>query len=396
MTSPLDIKRKQDESIDDYLLRLGNNKELYSLNWIQVSEYMNEAANEDFGESKWRKDYFLIKRGFDLAIKNNVSENEVLKELQDRTIDFQKSKFQFQDQKREFTNEIRKLARFEHLKEEIDKAILEVAKIKPLNFRNNSSLTSSNRRGIALWSDWHVGADFKNSLNTYNVEVFRESVQKLLVKTIEFGKQNNIDELIVSQLGDSIMGAIHVSARVQSSEDVIKQIQIVSEVIAECIAELANTFNKVKLINIIGNHSRMISSKTESIFTENLENLIPWYLETRLSGFKNVEIAKDDDGYYIEDIEGEKFVFVHGDLDHVSSVAKTLPQMLGIVPKFIFAGHIHHNTVKEHGRTTVITNGSLMGVDTYAISKRFFAEPMQKFMIFEGTDIECTYDIKVR
>jgi len=388
-------KRTENETLDDYLFRLGSNKELFDLNWNDIKDLMNSESNEDFGESKWRKDYATFKRGYDHAKKNIITKNELINEIEDKTLEFQKERYKFQDQKREYTNIVRQQARFEHLKDEIGKAILEVAKNKPLNFDIDSRTVSTNKRAIALWSDWHYGADFSNSLNTYNPNIFRQRVQKLINKTIEYCKKNNVDEIYVAQLGDSIMGSIHVSTRVQSSEDVIKQIQIVSETIAECVAVLANNFKRVKLINIIGNHSRLISNKTESIFTENLEHLIPWYIESRLKHFKNVEIEKDTDGYYIDESFPEPIVFVHGDLDDVNNTAKVLPQLIGKVPKLICAGHIHHNTVKEHGRTTVVTNGSLMGVDTYAISKRFYATPMQKLMIMDDSDIECTYDVKL-
>jgi hypothetical protein len=215
----------------------------------------------------------------------------------------------------------------------------------------------------------------------------------LISKTIHYGKAHNVTDLTIGALGDFISGAIHVSTRVQSSEDVIRQIQIVSESFSESLAELSKHFERIKFINIIGNHARLISDKTQSIFKENLENLIPWYLESRLKEFENVTILKDTDGYFIDETYEYPHIYVHGDLDHVSSVAKSLPQMLGIVPRYIFCGHIHHDTVKEHGRTKVISNGSMIGVDDYAISKRVYAEPMQKMHIFDGSRIEYTIDI---
>lgn len=225
--------------------------------------------------------------------------------------------------------------------------------------------------------------------------MFRDRLSTLLSKTIEYSQKNNITELIVANLGDLLHGAIHVSARVQSGEDVIKQIQIAAESIAEALAELSKSHSKIKFINIIGNHSRLIANKHESIFRENLEYLVPWFLEARLKDFANIEIVKDEDGIYVEDIDGEKHVFCHGDLDPVSTSAKNLPQLLGYVPSYIYSGHIHHNYEKEFGKTETIVNGSLMGVDDYAISKRYFASPMQKYIVLDGSKIECTYKIRV-
>lgn len=393
--TPSDISRTPNESLDEYLIRIGDNLELYGLTWTSAANYLNQHVEDEYSESKWRKEYASYNRWKPFLTSQVVDSDEYIKDIQDKTTELQKQKFQFQDQKREYTNIVRQQARFEHLKDEINKAIFEVAKIKPLSIQNTHD-EKLNGHAVALFSDWHFGADFKNSLNEYNPSIFRQRVEKLTSKIIKYGKRHSISKLTLGILGDMVSGLIHVSTRVQSSEDVIKQIQIVSETLAEVITKLASHFNVVEVINIIGNHSRTVSNKTESVLKENFEYLIPWYLESRLKDVKNVSIGKDTDGYFIYDVQGEKYVFVHGDLDYVSSCAKTLPQMLGIVPKMIFAGHIHHNTVKEHGRTTVVTNGALVGVDDYAISKRFYAEPMQKFMVLDGSDIECSYDIKLK
>jgi hypothetical protein len=391
-----DIKRKDSESNERYLLRIGDNKDTLGLSWQGVADLMNESLSEDYGESKWRKDYYLLKKGFDLAIKESVTENELLREIQDQTIEAQKVKFQVQDQRRLYTNEIRQQSRIEHLiKDELYRGIIDLANEKPLNFSPPSTSDSVVTANV-LWSDWHVGSEFSNSLNRYNIDIFRKRLEKLVSSTIAYGKKHNVGRLTIGALGDFISGAIHVSTRVQSSEDVIRQIQIVAEALAESIAEISKHFNRITFINIIGNHSRVVANKTESIFRENLEYIIPWYLESRLKEFASVDIHKDDDGIYIDERYDEPHIYIHGDLDHVSSVAKTLPQMLGFVPRYIFCGHIHHDTVKEFGRTKVISNGSMIGIDDYAIAKRFYAEPMHKMHIFDGSRIEYTIDILLK
>ncbi|MEC0210224.1 hypothetical protein P4H70_14900 [Paenibacillus ehimensis] len=384
--------------MNDQLLQLGvkkRNKEI-SMSWQEIADqYSNGLFNNGETLRCWVKDQ-LRKTGKLKSQVNKVATNdpsctanEFIKEKEELL----KLKTQYQDQKREYTSLIRQQARFEHLKEEIHSSILSLSKNRPLLFIPPSP-ARSNVRANTLWSDWHVGADFKNSLNRYDLNVFRDRLQVLISKIIHEGKKYNVDTLTIGALGDFISGAIHVSTRVQANEDVIKQIQIVSESISESLAELSKHFRSIKFVNIIGNHARLISNKNESIFTENLENLIPWFLEARLKDFKNIEIYRDTDGYYVDYSFEQAHVYVHGDLDHVASTAKALPQMLGIVPRYIFCGHIHHDTVKEHGRTKVISNGSMIGVDDYAISKRFYAEPMQKMHIFDDQDrIEHSIDI---
>lgn len=386
------IHNLENESYEEYLLRIGSNKDELDISWNDIASLMNEFLNEDFSESKYRKEFHLLNRGISIGVKKSDN-NEYIQEIEDKTVQLQKERFKYQDQKREYTNLIRQQARFEHLKEEVARAIKDLEKLKPLHFTPNISITG-NKKGIALWSDFHVGSEFKNSLNEYNIDVFRIRLKKLVEKTIQYSVKNDISEIIIANLGDALHGAIHVSARVQSGEDVVRQIQIAAESIAEALAEIAQHHKKVKFINIIGNHSRLISNKNESIFRENLEYLIPWFLESRLKEFPNIEIVCDEDGIYVEDIENSKHVFVHGDLDPATTSAKNLPQMLGFVPKYVYSGHIHHNYEREFGITEVIVNGSLMGPDDYAVSKRYFASPMQKYIVLDGSEIECTYKIK--
>ncbi|MEK4006353.1 hypothetical protein [Paenibacillus sp. FSL H3-0333] len=393
--TPIIIKRElSDTTIDDFLIRLGDNLEAYGLTWTQAAKLLNNECDEEYSESRWRKRYnsYIEFKPIVLAKYGN---NEVVQEVRDATVELQKETVRLRDQKREYNQLIYKEARFDNLKDQINESILELQLLKPLFASPLVTNNDTVKRAISLWSDWHIGSEFKNSLNTYNVDVFRDRLSTLLSKTIEYSQKNNITELIVANLGDLLHGAIHVSARVQSGEDVIKQIQIAAESIAEALAELSKSHSKIKFINIIGNHSRLIANKHESIFRENLEYLVPWFLEARLKDFANIEIVKDEDGIYVEDIDGEKHVFCHGDLDPVSTSAKNLPQLLGYVPSYIYSGHIHHNYEKEFGKTETIVNGSLMGVDDYAISKRYFASPMQKYIVLDGSKIECTYKIRV-
>lgn len=390
------LESLKNETYEEYLLRLGCNKEELSLSWSQIATLMNNFLEEEYTESKYRKEYHHLSRGIEIGIRKSTS-GEQLREIEDKTVELQKQKYQFNDQKREFNNKIRLIARYEHLKDEILRGIKELEQIKPLPYSYVPAKSNTNVRANVLWSDFHYGQETVNSLNTYNPHVFDKRFQQLVAKTIYYCKNHDVQELTIGSLGDQIAGFIHLTSRIEQSEDVVSQIQYISERLAEAIAEISLHVPKVRVVNIIGNHSRTQASKNDSILKENFENLIPWYLESRLRNYKNVEIFKSEDGYFVDTSFAEPHVYVHGDLDHVSSVAKSLPQFLGIIPKYCFMGHIHHDTVKDYGRTTVISNGSLCGTDSYALSKRMYSDAMQKMHIFNaGGRIEYKIDINLQ
>lgn len=291
----------------------------------------------------------------------------------------------------QYKNELNKLIRNEANKDLvldlIKKSVADLAKIKPLS-RSKAEYypyteTSPNKVfGNVLFSDWHFGTDIKNTFNTYNPEIFEIRLRKLIDETINSIYRFGITHLTIGSIGDQIMGHIHVSTRVQASEDVVTQITHVSERIAEAVAEISEHVEHVKFINISGNHSRLIADKQAALLNENLERIIPWYLQARIGHLSNVELVHGKDGYYIDNTFAEPHLYVHGDLDKVDRVVKTASQMMNIIPSLIFSAHIHHHTLKEHGKTIVISNGALMGADDYAAGGRYAGQPMQLFHAF--------------
>lgn len=51
------LKKRDDESQDDYLIRLYSNKDEYDIDSFIIADLMNKATGKNHGESKWRKDY---------------------------------------------------------------------------------------------------------------------------------------------------------------------------------------------------------------------------------------------------------------------------------------------------------------------------------------------------
>jgi len=390
------ILREKEESFLDYHIRLFTNKDAYNVDSDEIAEFLNKEYGSNYSESKWRKDYAAYVKWKDYILSKNL-DKDILDKYEEVRVDSEKEKIRNQDQKREYRKLIRNQARFEAIKDDVLNAVLKLEQKKPLSF-NTTTLSSSenDKHGLVLFSDWHFGMDVNNSLNVFNKQVFNERVEKLVDKIIEYGRQSDISTLHIAQLGDLISGSIHVSTRVQSNEDLIEQIKYVSEVLAEVISTLANIFPSIRYYNVIGNHGRT-GNKNDVGIKENFEYLIPWYLESRLRNFNNVEIITDEDGYIVSDILDEKFVFVHGNYDRIDQCVTRLPQVLGFVPDYIVGGHIHHNYEKEYGKTTVIVNSSLIGADDYATQGRYGGKPSQKFMVFSKDDgLVCSYIVKLK
>lgn len=387
------LKRRDDESVYDYQIRLFENKEDYGIDKFQIADLLNSEMGSNYDESKWRKDYAQYAKWKDYIISKNLDE-EIVKKHEELRIESEKERIRKNDQKREYRKLIANQARFEKIKDDIYNAVLQLEKKKPIT-TSPPLLVNSKKEGLALWSDWHFGMQIDNYCNKFNKEIFNERVQKLLTKTIEYGKLHNISSLHIANLGDLVGGLIHVSTRVQANEDVVEQVKYVSETLAEMLGKLANEFPLIKYYNVAGNHGRTNPSKNDVGIKENFEYLIPWYLEARLRDFDNIEIKNEQDGFIIGRILNEDVVFTHGHYDRPDQSVTKIPQMTGIIPSFIFSGHIHHHYEKEYGKTTVVVNGSLVGNDDYAMQGRFGSKPSQKFLVFTDEGLECSYTIKL-
>lgn len=386
---------KQHESERDYKIRLCKNRDLYDLSWRDISALMLEYFGIDKSPDVYRKFWHPYSEGYEDGIKQGTPSDH-LESIEEKTREFEIQKIQFQDQKREYRKLLRNEARFMKIKEDIEQSVSSLNEYQPYVYEDLSSDDINDKEGLVLLSDWHMGMEVDNTFNKFNKEIFNQRVRKVVEKTIEYGKKNNISTLHVANLGDMISGTLHVSTRVQSNEDLIEQITYVAEVLSNCLSEFAKHFKQVKYYNVIGNHARILPNKNDVGLKENFEYLIPWYLEARLKDFDNIDMVSDEDGMIMANIMGEEVVFVHGNFDRADSCVKNISQMTGNVPDYIFMGHIHHHVEKENGHTTVIVNGSLIGADDHTVQKRLYAKPSQKFIVFDKEEgLESTYHIKL-
>lgn len=392
------LKRLDGESVTDYEIRLFSNKQLYNLTSEEIANLLNSELGESNGESKYRKDYAAFKRWKEYLINKDL-DKEIIDKYESIKLEAEKEKIKKQDQKNSYRKLIRNQARFENIQDQLSSSINQLAKVKPLVFSPtlpHFEDFDSSRQGLVLFSDWHLGADIHNSINTYNKDVFDERVKLLIEKLIRYGIRNHIDTLNIGALGDFLNGLIHVSTRVQSHEDIIEQITYVSETLSNVIYQLSTIFPKINTYFVNGNHARPSGNKDDFGLNENFERLLPWYVQARLQNINNVNIMAEQDGYIVTNIFDKSIVLVHGQYDNPNNSVNNLSQMLNLVPDYICSGHIHHNVELEHSHTKNIVNSSLIGADDYSVAKRLTTKPSQKFMVFDKDEgLECTYDIYV-
>lgn len=151
--------------------------------------------------------------------------------------------------------------------------------------------------------------------------MINETVDRLLL--------HGVRRLHVHLLGDFAHGAIHPTVRLESVENTCDQLMRVSEMLAQTIHELAAVVDYVDVYATYGNHMRTVQNKKESIHSDNMEKIIPWWLRVRLKNEKKINICPQCEEFILDTICDKTVVSTHGDLDTVHN--------LGVTANMLFA-----------------------------------------------------------
>lgn len=333
---------------------------------------------------------------------DSIDSESIIMEIEEKKRELQRERQRFFDQRREYN----KLASNEGRQEHIYDALADAANhlnetvgcvFDPCDY---DDLIVSDNEAVLVLSDWHYGLTTSNVFNRYNTDICKDRVRTIVAEAIQRLRLHQCKQLHVVVLGDLFHGAIHTSARVASEELVCDQIMQVSEILAQSIIELSKHVPYTCVYMTYGNHGRTVQNKNDSIHRDNIERLIPWWLEQRF---------KDNDGIVVMEDSGSEFLFVtaaghdivatHGDLDSVKGAARTLPILFskryGKNVECIVLGDKHHVESCEELDIQSMMCGSLCGSDDYANNKRLYSSPSQLMFIVTAQDgIDAEYRLR--
>lgn len=394
----MELTRQPNEDVESYQIRLCGNKELLGLTWPDIAKLMNAELDEEYTESRYRKWWANFKQGYDYAIEQGITQDVVIKEFEDKRIEFEKERIRLLDQRREYRNLIRQQARSEHIDNQIANAIDRLVETKPIEWYESDKNFYTYRESLVVCNDWHYGLFTSNFWNEYNTDEFNRRIKRFVSKSVTYSQMNGVRTVHLADNGDLIHGLIHVTARIMATEDVISQTITVAEVLAEILAEYANQFDQVKYYHVSGNHARSVAQKKDSLQDENYERIVPWFLKTRLAHVHNIEFVDNvyDSSIASANILGLDIDLVHGDYDSPKSVAQNLSMMTGRKPDFIYMAHLHKFLRDEVHGTRIILAPALCGTEDYAKSIRKTSYAAQILTIFDEHETElCTYPVRL-
>lgn len=389
----IDYKRLDEETEDDYTLRICALKEIKHLYWDEIAQIINRTLDQNYTESRYRKMYSAYTKGKADAVKEE--EIPEISEYMQQKIELQKERIKISDERVQTNAYIRQLAREETIKEIALKCAQEMNSKKLLEAPKELYISGKNAAILQL-SDIHYGLVVDNYWNKYNPDIAKNKISQLRDKVIQYCEFNDVSDLYITELGDAIAGRIHETIKYQSRFDVITQIMQISEIIAEMITDLSKHF-KIHYYCCLDNHSRLEPNKKAALDLESLARIIPWYLKERVGAF--IEI---NDNKYGEDIitfkcKGFNIAGCHGDKDSPIKVVDNLSMMTRENFDMVLTAHLHHFSADEKNQILVISNPSILSTDDYSKDLRLSSKSAQNLIIVSDENVmECLYRIVLK
>ena len=401
-------ERREDENVYEYGLRLIEAKveqKPDDLDWEDIVE----ASGVDCHRDTLRKAASVTPySGYAVAqyFKKKYSSRDGIdgsyaREIDCKIAEMRKEAKRFYDQRREFNKMVDKIGRAENLEDRLVETARDLNNTMPLSIDKSDMMPGGDAEAVVVFSDWHYGMVTDNIWEKYNTQICRTRVEHLVERTIERLRLHQCRKLHVVLLGDAAHGAIHTGARVASEELTCDQIMHVSELMAQAVHMMANFVEETVVHATYGNHLRTVQDKDDSIHADNMERLIPWWMEQRLQNRSDILFQKSE--YYeflYFPVCGYHICAAHGDLDSVKSAGRTLHTLFskkysGSIDYVLLGDKHHKEEFEELGIESMIAP-SLCGTDDYANGKRLYSTPAQLMMVFRpGIGADACYQIKL-
>lgn len=402
MKSIFDLKKKSDENDIQYIWRTGQMKDngQIDMTWSELSDIWNvelfDDESEYLKESALRKKYQNWKIFWNDVVSLQALKDDPVEDLREQRIELEKERVKLRTERGEISRLIREQARSEYMIDVIRDAIL--TGIEPFLEYNGCDARFSDNDLIVSLSDVHAGIQIDNFFNHYNENVLLNRFSNYLAKIEKIAKTHDAQNCYLVLGGDLLSGFIHTEIRIENNLNVIEQVKFVSSAISQFAMKLGEMFGNVYVYSVPGNHARAVANKKESLKNENLDFLIPFYMEAKLQNCSNIQICENtvEETIAMFNVRGKTVFATHGDKDTPKNVVQNMTMSYRIKPDIVMMGHRHTNALSTVYDTKVVESGCTSGSDTYCVEHRFRNEPEQVVLVVNAEDgIDCMYDVQV-
>lgn len=332
--------------------------------------------------------------------KPHGTDDSYFKQIKFEKQEIEKEKQRLFDERTGLKKLLREQSRREELFNIVKRAINDY---EPIVFEYNPApIIDSDSDLIIHVTDVHCGVDIDSPFNTYNIDILQKRLKLFLDEIFEIQSTYNSENAFVILGGDMIHGLIHLNGRIESKENIVEQIKIVSDVLGHFIDNLRYSFSNVFIYTTPGNHSRSTANKDETRRGENFDLLIPYVLSKDFKNVDNVFIEENslDINIATFNVRGWNVYASHGDKESEKSVVYNMTKLARKagypLPDICYLGHRHTNGLATVDNVKVVQSGCCDGMDSYSIDNRYVGSPEQTVtVVTEKKRIKALCDIQL-
>lgn len=372
------MEQRDNESYLSYVRRVTEALNNDKIDYKEWADCLLGYDNTYSTDNSRKASYFIKKMLPKLEGDANITDNDILKNIQEQRDELYKDKVKMRDQRRELNKLLTGEARYSNLVNVLKDSIY---KFPECDFGGYVEKNIASKSAILQLCDWHIGAVINTQWNEYSVDIAKDRVNQLCNKMKRYALNYNITDLMIEINGDMVEGLINVSNRVQSEEDVIDECWIASEMLSEFIYELKPYFKSIKVVTTLGNHGRLVPNKKEAIIGENVEKLIPRIMNLMLG--KSIPIITSYGlDFTCYDFDNKSFLLSHGQSDNIDKAIGNYAKVYKKVFDEYHFGHKHTYQDKNTSDIKITVGGSLKGGDEYALGLREVTKASQNLIIY--------------
>lgn len=373
-------------------------------NWNQLVRMMKE---EGFDDAEQSESYRCMIKAYQKSIgelpdapkyADMVADSKLIS-IRRLVGDISYEKRENQHYLRQINKGKRELIDFALVLEEISNAIREYDfTATKLEYADIEIKESSSKKMVVQLSDFHIGSLVDLDVNKFDFNIAVARISKFANSIINRAIDEDITDIYIMNTGDVIEHSTMRYAHAYDAEfPFSEQIVRASDLIIKLLMFLAKQGFNITYAGIAGNHDR-ITDKDKNIDGDHAVRAINYAIKTFIdnTGINNIKFDMAKDYHHSFEVNGMKFLAIHGDLDSkndVNLVAK-LSHLYDEGYDVIIMGHYHNVQVHSVGDNKwLFVGGSLKGSDNYSINKlRKISPPSQSYYVIdEDGEIEVKW-----
>lgn len=367
----LDLAIKDNETEDEYVIRICGLKEKKGLYWDEIANILNKALDYNYTESRYRKIYAAYKKGIVDAIEGEQRLNDdfKIKETERR------ENYAESIDRIAYARLLRQDARFERFYKLVGEQISQLPPPQFLNEDKINSCVTDDKEHVLCFADLHIGAKFVSINNSYSMQEAKNRFEKALAYCRDYVSKNNVRKLTVLSLGDEVQGMLRISDLKLNEKCVVDAFVFAERLIANFLNELSKyCYVDYKMV-IYSNHNqnRYLGTKASELAGEDMGKVLYGYLTDVLALNDRITVYANDEADYTEfKIFDFNFIMLHGhQINNIQNAIKDLSNTHHKFYDYVILGHTH--SLKEypggegqHHNMEVLVAPSVCGSDPYA------------------------------